>query len=330
MSFKQKVQPIVNLIQKRPVLAIFEINLQCNSRCGYCDLPLNEGRYELSREEILKIFTSLYEDGVRYVFIQGGEPTLRKDLIDVLNDLHKIGFQLSLITNGTRLTKEFVEELSRLPVDLSISLDSLDRDRYREIRGADQLNLVLSGISRLHDYPHPKYITCIISDKNRKDALAVVEFARENGFIPVVGAYHWDIDRYGKIDPQLQYENSEASKVFEQILQSDLVPRGYFRNYLKDNINWLAGDGLKKCDAGIYSIAIDSSGNVAPCLALKHAGNLRTKPLSEILDNLDKQAINECSSNSSCNMMCSRVVGSNLRKPLAALLTPKLLASQVQ
>ena len=51
-ALKNKLQPLVNLIRRRPLLAIFEINLQCNSRCGYCDLPLNLGRYEMSRTEM--------------------------------------------------------------------------------------------------------------------------------------------------------------------------------------------------------------------------------------------------------------------------------------
>ena len=82
-----KSSPLVNLIKGKPVLAIFEITLRCNSACGYCDLPLNEGRYELSREEIKHVFADLYQSGVRHLFIQGGEPLLRQDLPDILEDL---------------------------------------------------------------------------------------------------------------------------------------------------------------------------------------------------------------------------------------------------
>jgi len=104
-----------------------------------------------------------------------------------------------------------------------------------------------------------------------------------------------------------------------------MVPNGYFRNYLQDNIRWLNDQRLPACDAGRYSIAIDASGNVAPCLALPHTGNLLSSSLSEILDNLDYSTIRQCSDRSSCNMLCSRVVGSNLRRPLSALRTPRVL-----
>ena len=47
---------------------------------------------KLTREEIKKVFTDLYATGLRFVFLQGGEPTVRRDLIEILQDLHNIGF----------------------------------------------------------------------------------------------------------------------------------------------------------------------------------------------------------------------------------------------
>ena len=44
------LKPFRNLLTGKPVLATFQVNLRCNSACGYCDLPLNAGRYEMSRE----------------------------------------------------------------------------------------------------------------------------------------------------------------------------------------------------------------------------------------------------------------------------------------
>ena len=323
--FSTLLKPVKNILQRRPILAIFDATLRCNSSCGYCDLPLNQGRYEMSRAEISCVFSHLYEEGLRIVFVQGGEPLLRKDLPDILDDLSSIGFTISLITNGTKLTSGLLARLARHPISISISLDTLDRQRYRTIRGADQLSLILKGIELLDEYPHSKYLTCIVSEINRDDVLSVMRFARDHGMIPVLGAYHWEVSRYGKIDLTLQYQKATAKAVFQEVLKSNVVPNGYFRKYLQDNIRWLNDQGLQACDAGRYSISIDASGNVAPCLALPHTGNLLSSSLSEILDNLDYSAIRQCSDRSSCNMLCSRVVGSNLRRPLSALRTPMVL-----
>ena len=89
-----------------------------------------------------------------------------------------------------------------------MSLDTLDREQYRQIRGADQLLQVLEGIALLKDFPHPKFLTCIVSEVNRAEVPAVVRFARAQGFLPVVGAYHWNVGTYGRPDELLMYDRS--------------------------------------------------------------------------------------------------------------------------
>ncbi len=313
---------LTNLVRRRPLLAIFQACLRCNSSCGYCNLPLNVGRYEMSRDEIRQVFTDLYGEGVRFVFLQGGEPLLRKDLVSILHDLVQIGFHITLITNGTRLTASLVQVFNTLAVTLSISLDTLDPIKYEHIRGADQLDHVLAGLELLRSYRHPKFLTCIVSEINRQEVTQMVRFAQERGFLPVVGAYHWDVGLYGKQAPSLMYEREQARAVFEGLLKENVLPPGYLRQYAKDNVSWLGGKTLRPCDAGRYSIAIDASGNVSPCLSLPEAGNLLESSLSEILTRLDRQAIQRCSDRSFCNRLDGRVIGSILRHPIAAWQTP--------
>ncbi|MEX2524424.1 MAG: radical SAM protein [Gammaproteobacteria bacterium] len=320
-----KARPFLNILKQKPLLAVFEVNLRCNSSCGYCDLPLNQGRYEMSRREINRVFTSLYAEGVRFVFMQGGEPTLRKDLLQIMRDLHDIGFIQTLVTNGTRIMHSFVQTLQTMPVSISISLDTLNRERYRRIRGADQLNIVLAGINRLRDYPHPKYITCIVSEENRSDVREVVNFARDHGFTPVLTPYHWNVGRYGRVDPGLQYDKEAVASLFGEILHSGLIPKGFLSGYVRDNINWLKGKSLGRCDAGRYSVSIDASGNVAACLAMEHAGNLLQTDLPGILKKMDMEKVRQCSDNSGCNVICNRLVDANLRHPIRALRSPDLV-----
>ncbi len=98
----------------------------------------------MSRREIRRIFSDLWRDGIRFLFIQGGEPLARADLMDVLEDLAAIDFTMTLVTNGTRLTPDFIARLGKLPISIS---GSLDRDTYRRIRGRDQLPRVLTEFS---------------------------------------------------------------------------------------------------------------------------------------------------------------------------------------
>ena len=322
------LKPFTNLTAGRPVLATFQVNLRCNSACGYCDLPLNVGRYEMTREEIRNVFSALYRDGVRFVLVQGGEPLLRRDMPEILEDLSAIGFHLTLITNGTKITAQLVERLGRLPITISVSLDTLGREKYRQIRGADQLEQVLEGIALLKTFPHPKFLTCIVSEVNRAEVPAVVRFAREQGFLPVVGAYHWNVGTYGRPDELLMYDRSSAAAVFSGLLDDELIPPGYLRKFVEDNVSWLRGQKLEPCDAGRYSIAIDASGNVSPCLAFPSVGNLLESSLNEILGRFDRVAIKGCSDNSSCNRLDGRVVGTILRHPITALRSARSFTSQ--
>jgi MoaA/NifB/PqqE/SkfB family radical SAM enzyme len=260
----------------------------------------------MTREEIQRVFTGLYRDGLRFVFVQGGEPLLRRDLPEILGDLVQIGFHVTLITNGTKLTTDLVQRFDDLSASMSISLDTLDRARYQHIRGADQLDQVLAGLELIQYYRHPKFITCIVSEVNHDEVREVVRFARERGFLPAV----------------LMYERQKASLVFERLLADDAIPPGYLRQYTKDNVTWLRGETLEPCDAGRYSIAINASGDVAPCLALPEAGNLLKSSLRDILARFNRQQIQSCSDRSSCNRLDGRVIGSVLRNPITAWRTP--------
>lgn len=173
------VKPLKNLLQERPILAVFEVCLRCNSECQYCDLPLNQGHAEMSRSRIREVFSSLYQEGLRFLFIQGGEPLIRRDLPEILEDLAEIGFYLILITNGTLLTPELSRRFNQLPLQIAVSLDTLNRERYKKIRGKDQLPQVLRGIDALKEFSGVKSLVCIVSEVNQRDALEVAQFGRD-------------------------------------------------------------------------------------------------------------------------------------------------------
>lgn len=123
------------------------------------------------------MFEKLARSGILFVFLQDGEPTLRDDIADTLEDLCALGLFPVLITNGTRLTEAFVRRLAPLRMHVSVSLDSLDRERYNNIRGADQLPACFAD-RRAFGVPRQEIHHGILSDVNAM---------RGNGSYP--GAY---------------------------------------------------------------------------------------------------------------------------------------------
>ena len=86
-ALNRALKPFRNLLAARPVLATFQVNLRCNSACGYCDLPRNVGRYELNEKKSRGSFPLSIVTLCGFVLVQGGEPLLRRDLPEILEDV---------------------------------------------------------------------------------------------------------------------------------------------------------------------------------------------------------------------------------------------------
>lgn len=122
---------------------------RCNLRCTYCraeegDCPKAR---ELSTDEFTRIVKVFAELGIRKVRLTGGEPLLRKDILEIVHNISMInGIQdLSMTTNAQQLDGR-ARLLKETGLDrVNISMDSLNPDRFRQMCGGN-LDLVLKGI----------------------------------------------------------------------------------------------------------------------------------------------------------------------------------------
>ena len=123
---------------------------RCNFRCLYCmpedGLPWIPRGELLTRDELVRALRVAVGLGVRTVRVTGGEPTLRRDLVDVVAAVAALGVELSITTNGF-LMDRLAEPLRQAGLGrANISLDSLRRDRFQQITRRDALDRVLRGI----------------------------------------------------------------------------------------------------------------------------------------------------------------------------------------
>jgi cyclic pyranopterin phosphate synthase len=125
----------------------------CNLKCKYCSPPFS-GRTHLQRREILTyeeiaiLAEAAVAAGITRIRLTGGEPLIRNEVVDLCRMLAEIdGLEsLSLTTNGVRL-RALAEPLSRAGVQrINVSLDTLKRNRFKQITGQDRLTEVLAGI----------------------------------------------------------------------------------------------------------------------------------------------------------------------------------------
>ena len=124
-----------------------EPTTRCNFTCGFCcGRAMTQSDLDYDRfERTLVQFPAL-----RHVELQGeGEPLLHPRFFDMLAALRARGIVMSMITNGSLLTAEAVEQLVAGGVEkISISIESADPERFRRIRGG-KLDKVIEGIARL-------------------------------------------------------------------------------------------------------------------------------------------------------------------------------------
>jgi cyclic pyranopterin phosphate synthase len=141
---------------------------RCNMRCSYC-MPA-EGVSKLCHEDILsyealfRIAQSAVALGIEKIRVTGGEPLIRKGIVDFLARLAGIpGLkQLVLTTNGLRL-EEMAEELRAAGVQrLNISLDSLQQEVFARITRGGDLSRVVAGITAAERAGFPVKINMVV------------------------------------------------------------------------------------------------------------------------------------------------------------------------
>jgi cyclic pyranopterin phosphate synthase len=124
----------------------------CNFRCVYC-LPsgykkLKDSDEPLTLNEISNLVSAFSEMGTIKVRLTGGEPTLRRDFLEIASLVGQIpGIkEVGVSTNGFHL-KQLAKPLKAAGVTaVNVSVDSLDRNKFAEITGTDQLPQIIDGI----------------------------------------------------------------------------------------------------------------------------------------------------------------------------------------
>lgn len=126
----------------------------CNFRCSYCLPKGYQARPDLPRhlgvDEIRRLLTGFARLGMRKVRLTGGEPSLRRDLTDIIGVAAAVpGVEkIALTTNGVLLPQRIDDWRAAGLSHLNVSVDALDRARFAEITGHDRLPHILDGIER--------------------------------------------------------------------------------------------------------------------------------------------------------------------------------------
>ncbi len=128
----------------------------CNFKCGYC-LPngyfkdRSDNRSFLKLDEIERLSKALSDLGVSKIRLTGGEPTIRKDFFEIIDAIkNKSGIQKTVITTNGYKLDQLAERIVESKLDgINISIDSLNREKFKKVTGHDRLDEILKGIEKL-------------------------------------------------------------------------------------------------------------------------------------------------------------------------------------
>ncbi|HXH24062.1 MAG TPA: radical SAM protein, partial [Vicinamibacterales bacterium] len=215
---------------------------RCNLRCTYCMpeaeyvwLPREDILHFEEIEQLVDVFLGLGVDKIR---LTGGEPLLRRNLPDLVRRLaRRPGVRdLAMTTNGVLLAPHAAALRDAGLHRVTVSLDTLRRDRFVRLTRFDELDRVLQGIEAAAPlFPGLKLDTVVIRGINDDELVDLIEFARGAGaeirfieYMDVGGATRWSMAqvvpraeildvlgrRYGRIEPIVEPDSSAPAERF--------------------------------------------------------------------------------------------------------------------
>jgi len=251
---------------------------RCNFNCIYCRpykrIKILNRADLLSFEEIVDFIRLVVKFGIRKIRLTGGEPLIRKGVIELINMISKIEEikEISMTTNGAKL-EEFASGLKKAGLSrINVSLDSLNEKKFTQITGYNGLSRVLRGIRIATEAGlNPvKINTVVLGGINDDEILDLVEFSQKNylivrfiEYMPIngMGNRKWYVSneivrniiekRWGKLKP-VPFIGNGPARYF--VTREGNIPVGF--------ISFISHPFCKECNR----LRLTCDGKLRPCL----------------------------------------------------------------
>lgn len=242
----------------------------CNQKCVHCyaaGQKMAEEK-ELSYDEWCKIIDKCREVGIPQITFTGGEPTMRDDLVKLID--HSRWFITRLNTNGIKLTKDLCKELMDASLDsVQITFYSSDESIHNQLVGAQKYSDTVAGIKNALEAGLNISINTPLCTLN-KDYVKTLQFLKELGVIYVTcSGLITTGNATTKQSENLQLSNEEILDVlkaateycFSNGMEISFTSPGWVSSEFCDEI----GIVTPTCGACLSNMAITPGGNVVPC-----------------------------------------------------------------
>lgn len=268
------------------------VTKRCNLNCSYCGTK-NEKSPELTPLQIEKIVRAFASCGITKVRLTGGEPLIRKDIIEIAERIADIdGIEKIAVTTNGIFLKNYAAELKKAGVTaVNISLDTTDKEQFRAITGYDGLHKVFEGIDECERAGlSPIRLNAVLTKgKNENQAESLISIAKDRKIdVRFIELMPFSSD--GEKDelvvkgeeilrsfPQLKPFIKEGTTEFEKS-----VAKYYTAENYKGRVGFITPVSNRFCSE-CNRIRLISDGKIKPCL-----GNNAVYDVMDYIDNEER------------------------------------------
>ncbi|SDA53929.1 GTP 3',8-cyclase MoaA [Methanobrevibacter millerae] len=280
----------------RPILSLrITLTNRCNVNCIYCHHDgMRSSKNEMTPDEIYRICKVAKEIGVRKIRLSGGEPLIRKDIVEIVSKIASLDFKdISMTSNGILLEK-YAKDLKEAGLDrVNVSLDTLNPKTYEFITKKDYLKKAKEGILKSVEvglYP-VKINMVIMKDINEHEIKEMFEFCKDNNMvlqlIELIESENCDDDKFSA---EYHYKLDMVEDRLADIAD-DVREREFMQGRKKYYINGGEIEVVKPVDnskfcANCTRLRVTPDGKIKPCL-------LRNDNLVDIITEIRNDASDE-------------------------------------
>jgi cyclic pyranopterin phosphate synthase len=261
---------------ERPILSLrITLTNRCNVNCLYCHHDgMVKSHEEMTADELYTICKIAKKIGVRKIRLSGGEPLLKKDIVEIVENIASLDFKdISMTTNGILLEK-YAKDLKDAGLDrVNVSLDTLNREKFEFITKKDYLEDAKNGILKAVEvglYP-VKINMVIMKDINQNEIDDMFEFCKKHDIvlqlIELIESENCDDDKFSE---DYHYKLDDIEKELADIAD-DVREREFMQGRKKYYIDGGEIEVVKPVDnakfcAKCSRLRITPDGKIKPCL----------------------------------------------------------------
>lgn len=268
-----------------PICGTFELSPVCNFDCKMCYVHMtpqqvkDTGRKMMEYDDWITLAKQAKDEGMLYLLLTGGEPFLYPDFRKLFEELSKMGFVISINSNGSLIDENTVEWLkTNTPMRINITLYGASNETYYQLTGDKYgFDKVAKAIDRLKEAHIPVKLNCSLTPYNVKDLEKMIEFAKERNLIIEVATYMFpairrsknnigknnrftakEMAHYSLKTYKLQYGNDAFIKYVKDVLEG-IVP------CINEECLEVTAEGNVRCRAGKAMFWATWDGRILPC-----------------------------------------------------------------